>query len=350
MELFFLSLILLLSFYLIARVSDRYFIPSLDAISERYKIRSDMAGATFMAVGSSAPELFIALIAVFHPGGHAEIGMGTIVGSALFNVLAIIGAAALVRKATVAWQPVLRDTIFYLISLVLLVVIFVNNSITLLEAILLIGIYIVYILAVIYWDKIFPYTDDAVKTEKAVVNIKRLGLIRFLLWPFETLLRITFPSPRFYMLHFFISIVWIAILSVLLVESAIKMSGILGISEGVIALTVLAAGTSVPDLIASVLAAKKGRGGMAISNALGSNIFDILLGLGIPWLIVILVFGKSVEVSSQNIFTSMVLLFGSVIVVFLLLMYRRWKIRRATGFFLLALYAAYLIWQIISNI
>ncbi|MFW6224028.1 MAG: calcium/sodium antiporter [Bacteroidota bacterium] len=344
-------LLVLISFYLIAKVSDRYFIPALDSISGRLNMRSDVAGATFMAIGSSAPELFIALIAVFHPGGHEEIGIGTIVGSALFNVLAIIGAVALVRKAIVAWQPILRDIFFYLISIALLALVFYNNKISLWEALIMLVVYVVYIFAVIHWSKIFPYKDDAVelKLEKADVEIvKRYRLFRLLIKPLDKLLDITFASSRFYLLNFIISVLWIALLSWGLVHSAIEVSLILNVPEGIIALTVLAAGTSVPDLLASVLVAKKGRGGMAISNALGSNIFDILLGLGIPWLIVIVLLKDSVEVSSQNIFVSVMLLFASVLVVFMLLIYRRWKIGKPTGILLLALYLAYLIWQAIS--
>ena len=341
-------IILIVAFYLIAQVSDRFFIPSLDAISDRLKIRSDVAGATFMAMGSSAPELFIALIAVFHPGGHAEIGMGTIVGSALFNVLAIIGGVALVRKAVVSWQPILRDTVFYLISIALLAFVFYNDEIHLLEALLLMAVYLAYIVAVIYWGKIFPYYDDAVDvgpTEKEP-QVRRYKLLRFIIKPLDQLLKVTFPKEKYFIVNFSVSIIWIGLMSWVLVNSAIQISAILNVPEGIIALTVLAVGTSIPDMISSLIVAKKGRGGMAISNALGSNIFDILLGLGIPWLIVILLTGESVDVFSENIFLSVILLFSSVVIFYLLLMIRRWQIRKPTGIFLLALYLGYLIWQI----
>ena len=90
--------ILILCFYLLAVVCDRYFISSLDKIALKLKMNSDMAGATLMAVGSSTPELFVALIALFKPGNEA-MGAGTIVGSAMFNILVIIGASAMVKKA-----------------------------------------------------------------------------------------------------------------------------------------------------------------------------------------------------------------------------------------------------------
>ena len=120
MIIFLYILLLFISFYVLAKVVDDYFVESLDKIAERLKLSSDAAGATLMAVGSSAPELFVALFAVFRPGDHAAIGVGNIVGSALFNILAITGAAAIVRKAVIAWQSVVRDLFFYAIAILLL--------------------------------------------------------------------------------------------------------------------------------------------------------------------------------------------------------------------------------------
>lgn len=105
-------LVMLISFYLLAVICEEFFVPSLDIISNKFKLSSDVAGATFMAVGSSAPELFTAMFALIRPGDHANIGAGTIVGSAIFNILVIIGAAAAFKKAKLTWQPVIRDALF----------------------------------------------------------------------------------------------------------------------------------------------------------------------------------------------------------------------------------------------
>ena len=102
---------MLLSFYLLAEVCEKYFVESLEKISIQLNLSRDAAGATLMAVGSSAPELFVSLMALFKPGEEA-MGAGTIVGSAIFNILVIIGASVAVRKATVLWQPVIRDMLF----------------------------------------------------------------------------------------------------------------------------------------------------------------------------------------------------------------------------------------------
>ena len=158
-----------------------------------------------------------------------------------------------------------------------------------------------------------------------------------------------FLSERHYIFNFFISIIFIGGLSWVLVESAVMISNILHIPKAIIALTVLAIGTSIPDLISSIIVARQGRGGMAISNALGSNIFDILIGLGIPWMIILLLTDGPLVVGKENLFSSVILLFASVLVVLFILLVRKWKIGKYSGMFLIGVYLTYLIWAI-SNI
>ena len=112
----------------------------------------------------------------------------------------------------------------------------------------------------------------------------------------------------------------------------------------------LAAGTSVPDLIGSIVVAKQGRGDMAVSNAVGSNIFDILFGLGMPWVLVILIKGKDVEVESDNLNSSVALLFASVITLLFILISRKWHLKKFSGLVLIAFYAAYLVYIGIAQI
>lgn len=345
-------LIFLISFYLIAKVSDDYFVDSIDEISKKLNISSDVAGATLMAIGSSAPELFISLIAVFKPGDHADIGMGTIVGSALFNVLVIIGAVALVRTTKVLWQPILRDMLFYSISVIMLLVTFMDGKITLLESSLFLVIYVAYIIAVMKWRKLFPYKDNLIFPDRPEeIPLKEKAGSRyfphFLLKPFDKFLQIIFPKAKHFYAVFFVSILIIAGLSWVLVESAIAVSLILEIPGVIIALTVVAAGTSVPDLISSIIVAKENKGDMAISNAVGSNIFDILIGLGLPW-VIILAFGteKTIAVGANGIFISTAILLGTVLLILLTLYIRKWRISKPFGFLLIGIYSAFIIWEI----
>ncbi len=356
-------LALFVSFYLLAKIVEGYFIGSLDKIASKLKMSSDAAGATLMAVGSSAPELFVAVFAVFRPGespgAHAAIGIGNIVGSALFNILAITGAAAFVRKAVIAWQPVVRDLIFYGIAIGLLLLVFNDGNIKLTDALLFIAVYAVYVIVVVFWRKIVKYSDP---NEKIIPEEKheeihkenhqetQKGTLQKIMRPFDFILEKIFPSPKHYYSVFILSILIIAALSWVLVESAVEIAHVLNISEAIIAVTILAAGTSIPDLLSSVIVSKQGRGGMAISNAVGSNIFDILIGLGLPFLLIIIMTGGEIELNIttiENLERSVQFLLASVFVVFTMFMVNKWKAGKKMGGILILLYLAYIVWVII---
>jgi len=339
-------LALIISFYLLAQVSDKYFIESLDKIAQQFKMSHDMAGATLMAVGSSAPELFVAIIALVKPGNHEAIGIGTIIGSAVFNILAIIGAVGLVKRSFLAWQPVFRDLLFYSLSIIVLIIVFYDHKIELYEALIFVAMYVLYIYAVIYWRKIFPYEDiDEVTGVDYDIGIEP-GKLEKIFKPIDFVVDKLFPPIKYYYWVFFISILFIAGLSWILVESAIVISDVLAIPKVIVALTVLAVGTSVPDMISSVIVAKQGRGGMALSNAVGSNIFDILIGLGLPWSIIIIARNATVPVVTEELFVSVIWLFASVIIILALLVINNWSIGRKAGIFLISLYLIFLIWEL----
>lgn len=337
---------MIISFYLLAEISDRYFVVSLDRISEKLNMSHDMAGATLMAIGSSAPELFVALISIFKPGGHADIGIGTIVGSALFNLLVIVGAVGIVRKSTLAWQPVVRDLLFYILAIAVLFYVLYNGSVSLLEATLFIVLYIFYVFAVVNWRNWFNYTSLDEDPEEDD-DTPKTGIMKVFI-PFDWMLSLIFPKPKYYFVIFFISIAFIGALCWMLVESAIIISTALDIPEVVIALTVLAVGTSVPDMMSSVIVAKQGRGGMAVSNGIGSNIFDIFIGLGLPWLIKAYLVDSEVVTNIEGLGISMILLFMSVLLLLFALMLKKWRLSKGLGLTLILLYIGYVIWEIIK--
>ncbi len=329
-------ILLLVCFVILARVVDLFFIASLDKISHDLKLSSDAAGATLMAIGSSAPELFVALFAVLKPGNHQVIGVGSIVGSAIFNLLVIVGASSLVRETKLTWQPMMRDLVFYLLTVALLVWFISDGSFNLTESVIFLCVYVVYVFAVIYWKRWFPYEDTIHHEEVHDAHGEHNHLTK----PVDIFLKLIFPSVERYYLVFFFSIVIIAALSYVLVESAVLIAHNLNIPESIIALTVLAAGTSVPDLFSSVIVAKQGRGDMAVSNAVGSNIFDILVGLGLPFIIAMTISGGKIQ-SGGNLTFSSIILFGSVIILILLLLLRRWKVGKTAGIILLGMYVIY---------
>ncbi|MTI19557.1 calcium/sodium antiporter [Fulvivirga sp. RKSG066] len=333
---------LITSFYLLARISDHYFVESLDKIAEKLKLSHEMAGATLMAIGSSAPELFVAIISLVRSGNHQAIGVGTIVGSALFNILVIIGASAMVRSAKLIWQPVFRDLLFYLIAVVLLFIALQSGAVSLLESMILVFVYILYVIAVRYGKKVFSFVDgDSLDDDEPFMDESLKGW-RIIFRPLHIILDKLFPPREYYWTTFLFSIGAIALLCWVLVESAIGVSHILNIPEVIIALTVLAIGTSIPDMISSIIVAKQGRSGMAVSNAIGSNIFDILIGLGLPWMLILLFTDKGVSTSVENLFESVILLIASVIFIFGTLLITKWRIGKKVGVFLIALYVFYL--------
>ena len=350
-------LALLLTFYLLAQVVEDYFVETLEIISKRLKLSSDIAGATFMAVGSSAPELFISILALFRVQEQQSMGAGTIVGSAIFNILVIIGASALVKRAVLTWQPVIRDLVFYVVCILLLLFTFRDGVITMTDALMYIGLYVVYLFSFGFWKKLVPYeiaADNNLANEPENHEENEAYKVRQSPWNWKTvlpkLLSFFFADlgkrPRLLFVNFGVSIVFLAVLSHFMVESAVEIAHFFRVPEVIIALTILAAGTSVPDLMSSIIVARKGQGDMAIANAVGSNIFDIALGLGLPWLFIILWRGESVQVVTENLESSIILLFATVIALLFLLIVRRWAIGRYAGVLLIGSYLWYLFSQI----
>ena len=346
-------LLLIFCFYLLAHLTEQYFVPSLEILSQKLNLSSDVAGASLMAVGSSAPELFISLAALARGLEHADLGSGTIVGSALFNILVIVGLSAMVKSATLTWQPVIRDLLFYLCSIGLLLAAFNDGHITLIEAMLFVIFYLIYLSSLFWWRWLFPYKDGSaiLSTTEAIKTLEtKPAITRRLNNPFFFIdrgLSLVVPHvtrrPRLYWLTFILSIIIIAATSYVLIESAVFIAHYLGISEVIIGLTILAAGTSIADLFSSLAVAKKGKGDMAVANAVGSNVFDIQIGLGLPWLIAVVYTGRSIGVASENLISSALLLFATVISLLVILIARRWRLGRYAGAFLVVLYLAYIL-------
>ncbi|XP_015470860.1 sodium/potassium/calcium exchanger 2 isoform X2 [Parus major] len=470
-------------FIALAIVCDEFFVPSLTVITEKLAISDDVAGATFMAAGGSAPELFTSLIGVFI--SHSNVGIGTIVGSAVFNILFVIGMCALFSKEilNLTWWPLFRDMSFYIIDLILLIIFFLDNFIMWWESITLLTAYFFYVTFMKFnvqveelvkkflnRNKVEKVTTDAegkspnagdkddqtlttkprlqrggssaslhnslmrnsifqlmihtldplaegkfkerasilhkiakkkcqvedserqngaanhekgAKVEVAVTPPSDSGPVQngiahnveenedeeeeqplSLAWPetprkqvtYLLVLPIVFPlwatlpdvrkptSRKFFPITFFGSISWIAFFSYLMVWWAHQVGETIGITEEIMGLTILAAGTSIPDLITSVIVARKGLGDMAVSSSVGSNIFDITVGLPLPWLLYAVVNGFApVTVSSNGLFCAIVLLFIMLLFVILSIASCKWRMNKILGFLMFGLYFVFLI-------
>ena len=301
-----------------------------------------------MAVGSSAPELSIALIALIKPGDHGDVGVGTIVGSAMFNVLVITGASALARPVKVVFATVTRDVIAYVLSLGLLLWAFRDSRIDLYEAATFLVFYGAYIGVLAMWSKYFKHEDDPIVALEATVENERgnegvvgMQLVSRVVGQVYHLL-IGDPRSQF-VRAFIVSIVLISALSWILVESGIAFATALGVPPVIVALTILAGGTSVPDMISSIVVARQGRGEMAVANAVGSNVFDILVGLGLPWTIMILAGRGTIGVGTEGLLSSTYLLLGSVMVLYVFMLTKR-NLSRIEGLLLIGGYIAFVTW------
>ena len=490
----------------LAIVTDDFFVPALERICEQLALSEDVAGATFMAAGSSAPELFTALLGALW--SKDDVGIGTIVGSAVFNILIIIGLSAALAKDTLEldFRPLLRDSVFYVISIIMLIVfvMFVGGHpdpvtgeykiagmVNWWEGLVFVLAYVVYILFMAYGNK--PYlkwterfvksshlqTTEDVDVERAVSNetldstpsaptapkmsepaspvdpslqsaLERhsskyfernprshmrvltyavMAAQRFehvspedvegmpnhiadavpdqdasmdnvqrtaqmsaqqsqaqsqdppqvpmillgttkkpkskygwvvlpLVVPWNLLYRFTIIDcskdrrKRLWPVTFAISIVWIMIISFAMVE-ATRLSGcFIGIPSAVMGLTFLAAGSSVPDALASIAVAKNGLGDMVVSNAIGSNVFDIFLGLGLPWFIAGLALEEGVSTVTVDpptlIIGPIAVLFAVIVILVLLLMWMKWRLSRMLGYALFGLYGLFIVFSLLN--
>lgn len=179
--------------------------------------------------------------------------------------------------------------------------------------------------------------------------------------PFVVLFTFTVPDcaktkgEKYYLVTFFMSIAWIGGLCTAMVQAATWIGCILGIDPIVMGITLLAIGTSVPDALGSMIVARAGEADMAIANAVGSNVFDILLGLGFPWMLRGLINTNNENICDDTfpvkkcgIELSVAILFGTLGLFFLVLILNKWKMNNKLGIVFLILYIIYIIWILLT--
>ncbi|GFX18052.1 hypothetical protein TNCV_1577311 [Trichonephila clavipes] len=181
------------------------------------------------------------------------------------------------------------------------------------------------------------------------------GLCRLIKWiiqaPLLVVLHYTIPDCRkdkwkkFFLLTFFTSILWTAFFSYIMVWMVTLVGYTLGIPDSIMGITFLAAGTSVPDAFASLIVARQGLGDMAVSNSLGSNIFDILIGLAFPWFMqtALIEPGSIAVINSRGMVYSVVLLFMTIIITIGGISLSQWQLTPRLGVVLLSVYAVFLV-------
>ena len=365
-------------------VCDDYFVASLNRITKCLGLKPDVAGATFMAVGSSAPTLFISIISTFFTEG--DIGLGTIVGSTIFNTLFIIALCGIGAGLTMHlnWYPLFRDSTMYIISVLILMVALYDRKIHWYESAAFFVAYSLYIV-VMYFNvsleeccqkmkkKLVKKTDESSEsTDQELDSLEDneisdnphfeplesrfsvpKGCFSKLVWIFTlpsiVLFYITIPDCRlkkwrkFYLLTFTMSALWMGGLSYILVWMVSLFGYTYSIPECVLGMTFLAAGSSLPDAIASLVVARQGSGDMAVSNCIGSNVFDMLC-LGIPWMIKTTIISPNsvVHIQSQNIFFTSGILIASILCTVFLIAVNKWRLDEKLGIVFLVMYLIFL--------
>lgn len=151
-----------------------------------------------------------------------------------------------------------------------------------------------------------------------------------------------------YLITFAMSIVWIALLCYVMVDFGARAGCIIGIPPLVLGLTILAAGTSVPDAMSSVLVAKNGQGDMAVANALGSNVFDILMGLGLPWFLKTVIDGTTVKLHSDGVVMPVLVLMLYIILLISLIAGNGWTVNATMGWALCFSEVVYIVWSLLT--
>ncbi|XP_015906651.1 probable sodium/potassium/calcium exchanger CG1090 [Parasteatoda tepidariorum] len=391
----------------LAIICDEYFVPSLEKMCKSLNMQSDVAGATFMAAGSSAPELATAVIAVFV--AKDDIGIGTVVGSAVFNIAFVIGICGLFAGKAIhlnCW-PMFRDCVFYLISILALLFVLLDESVNWLESAIFLVLYAVYIIFMFFnerferWVKSIkclsrlncripepingvsyhalpdltqagfldncdktsnseltsvespqPLTEEA-EEENSVFSPPEGGFRKsFWLLSIPILIVCYFTIPdcrrkrweKWFFVTFLASCVWIGALSYILVWMITIIGFTLNIKDTIMGLSFLAAGASIPDAISSLLVVRDGLGDMAVSNAVGSNVFDILLCLGLPWFIqtALVEPGSHVLVRSRGLTYSTLTLLLTIVFLLLATHLNKWVLDRKYGIILLIWYAIFM--------
>jgi Ca2+/Na+ antiporter len=179
-----------------------------------------------------------------------------------------------------------------------------------------------------------------------------------LTYPICALLYITIPDcrhPRFQhnakiaIVSFSLSLFWIAVFCNLLFECTVVLSNTIPIAPEIAGVTVIAAGTSIPDLLSSYIVAKNGEGDMAVSSSIGSNIFDVTVGLPLPWLCYSIAKWRPAEVNNEGLFFSLMLLIGMLAAVITTIKCMKWKMTKSLGYCMLLLYVCYLVVAIFSQ-
>lgn len=280
-------------------------------LAQKFRVPQLIIGLTIVAIGTSMPEFFVSLAAALK--GTADLSVGNIVGSNIFNALLIVGAAALVAPIAITADSVKRQIPFALVASMVLFMMCVDSVISRIDALVLLVLFVVFM--------VFTLRDARGQKDADKAPSKPMPLLKASLFLLLGLACLIIGSEVF-------------------VNGAQYVAHRLGVSDAVIGLTIVACGTSLPELATSLVAARRGNSGIAIGNVVGSNIFNILMILGITGLITPLHIQGITTIDLSVMVGAMILLW--------LFSYTKMRIERWEGALLTVCFLCYLGWLVAS--
>ncbi|RGZ90681.1 calcium/sodium antiporter [Eubacterium sp. AM46-8] len=316
---------LIIGFVLLIKGAD-FFVEGSSSVAKRLHVPSIIIGLTIVAMGTSLPETAVSVSASIT--GNNELAVSNVVGSNIFNLMVVIGVCAMIATVNVAKETIKRDIPFSLICAGLLLLLGIlgfgdKSGMTLghFDGVIFIGAFAGYIL---YMIKI------ALKASKEGKKVEVEG------GSDEDIKLVSVPLSILFIIGGAIAI---AIGGDMTVDAASRIASDLGMSQTLIGLTIVSIGTSLPELVTSIVAARKNEVDMALGNAIGSNVFNILMVLGIASAI------SPISIITENIIDLCVLIVFTVCV--WIFAGTKKKIGRIEGFSMVALYAIYAVYIII---
>jgi len=290
------------------------------SIAKKFKISNIVIGLTIVSFGTSAPELLVNLLASFN--GSADLAIGNILGSNLSNILLILGTTAIIYPISVKRGTTWKEIPFTLLAIVALGLM-VNdalidgNSFTILSRIDGLTLLLFFIIFMYYTFGISKAEgDDEEVSEYSTVKSTA---------------------------YFILGAVGLALGGHFFVEGAIDLARLWGVSEKLIGLTIVAIGTSLPELFTSVIAARNGSADMAVGNVVGSNIFNILWILGLSSTIAPITYSPAMNIDLSLVIFATILLFSFMFIG------KNHKLERWQGYSFVALYIIYITFLVIRG-
>ncbi|WP_147589538.1 calcium/sodium antiporter [Clostridium paraputrificum] len=314
-------IILIIGFFLLIKGAE-IFVDGASSIAKKIGIPSVIVGLTIVSLGTSAPELAVSLISSFN--GNNGIAVGNVLGSNLFNTLVVLGGTAIVAPLLIKKSTIKRDYIATLVVTILTCFLIFGlvpkseNMLSRISGIILLVVCIAYMFILVKAAK-----KDSVKDEENTSEIKMSKNILLSL----------------------IGVVGIVFGGNLVVDSATNIAYALGMSEKLVGLTIVAVGTSLPELVTSIVAALKGENDIALGNVLGSNIFNLVLILGASATI------SPITVSGVMLIDLIILIAVTLFIGALIFFNKKEdkRLGRLEGIILVGIYVAYLAYIIMRN-